>query len=97
MWMRRQYRRIAAAILPAATALLALMAYADPLPHPVDSIVVAIPWFAIVAVLICLIQTHLFLKHDDQRPSERLQIACQAISIPAAGASYPALLHALFV
>ena len=97
MWTRKQYRRIAAVVLPVAAIWLAGLAYTDPEPSLAAHIAVAIPWAALVAVLLCWVQSQVFLAGDDDRPSPKVQEVCYILSVLVAGLSYQALVEPLLL
>ncbi|MBK1725592.1 hypothetical protein [Halorhodospira neutriphila] len=73
---------------PTAGAVLAVAAYAGGEPGLVAQVTVAMAWFALVAIALCLGYSQALLASDDQRPPPRVQELCLAASILLAGLSY---------
>jgi hypothetical protein len=88
MWTRRQYRHLAAIVVPATLAIIAVAAYAKGEPGIFAQVAVAVAWFALVTTAFCLGYSQGFLARDDQRPPQRVQELCLVAGVLIAGLSY---------
>lgn len=97
MLTRRQYRQTDILVITAAVALLIALAIARVPATALGNLLVAVPWFALVAAIVTLVSAQASLTDDDQRLPPRTQALNLIISILIAGLSYPTVIAPLFI